>query len=261
MEHSIAELSIEPVPGHVLCRTQRRVRGRVYPASADQVAAVVRDANLRGWRLHPVSSGMNWGMGSYLPPDDDRLIVDLSRLTKIGPIDRSAGTVRIEAGVTQRQLYDWLEANAPELALNVTGASQRTSVLGNALQRGLGYDGSRADELFGHEVVLRDGRWHRPAAEWFSRAGSIPVGPRFDALWSQSEYGIVTAAWVRLRRKQAVELAVIVAGEMAAVFATVEAAYHQNLLTLPTHMAGDERAALVSKGLLWQHWQREPTTE
>jgi len=249
------------VDGRVLCRSNRVVIGRVFPGTAEQVAQVVREATTREWPTHAVSTGMNWGMGSYLPAEDGRLIIDLSQLTEIGPIDRCAGTVRIEAGVTQRQLFDWLEANADEFAFNVTGASERTSVVGNAMQRGLGYDGSRADEIFGHEVVKRDGSWHRPDKEWFSTVGSIPVGPRFDALWSQSEYGIVTAGWLRLRRKQPLELAVVISGEWEALFATVQAGYRRNLLSLPTHMAGNQRASLVGRGLLWRHQGREPSAD
>ena len=155
--------------GSVLCRSRRKVIGRVYPATAEQVAEVVLRASERGWPIHPVSGGMNWGMGSYLPPIDNRLIVDLSRLNQIGPLDAMAGTIKIEAGVSQQQLFDWLKTNAPEFAFNVTGAAKRTSIMGNAMQRGIGYDGSRADEIFGYEVVLRDGSVHGPDAGWFSR--------------------------------------------------------------------------------------------
>ena len=226
----------------VLCRSKKEVIGRVSPTGAEQVPELVKHAADRGWRIHAISSGMNWGMGSFLPSADNRLIVDLSRLNQIGPLDHAAGTIRIEA-------------------FNVTGASERTSIIGNAMQRGLGYDGSRADELFGHEVVLADGSVHRPDANWFSKTGSIPVGPRLDALWSQSDFGIVTAAWLRLRRKQDRELAVVLSGDLERVFATLQSGYRRNLLSLPVHMAGSERAKIVGKGLLWRHWDREPSAD
>lgn len=256
---TVAGLTVHPVSGPVLCRSERRVLGRVVVERVGQVAPLVRAARERGWALHPISSGKNWGMGSYLPRQHDRLIVDLSRLKGIGPFDAIAGTVRIEAGVTQQDLYTWLQREAPDWAFNVTGAAAETSLVGNAMERGIGYDGSRADEVFGHEVVLPDGTEHGPEAEWFSTTGNLPVGPRVDALWSQSEYGIVTAVWIKLRRRQAAEVAVIINGDYAAVFGALEQAYRQQVLVLPTHMAGNERAEVVSAGLLHRLWGRAPT--
>ena len=66
------------------------------------------------------------------------MILDLSRLDAIDDLDRSSLSVRIEPGVTQASLYQYLLKNAPDLAFNVTGAGLETSVLGNALERGIG---------------------------------------------------------------------------------------------------------------------------
>ena len=259
MSDHLAGCVLEPVVGPTLCRSSRRVLGRVKPKTMEEVAAVVRDGAARGVALHPVSTGMNWGLGSYLPARDDVAVLDLSSLTAIGPLDREAATVRIEAGVTQAGLYAWLAQHAPELAFNVTGAGSDTSIVGNALERGLGYAGSRAAEIFGLEVVLADGTVHRPAPGWFSSAGGIPAGPQVDALFAQANFGIVTATWLRLRRRQAMEMAVILSGELEPVFATVRAAFAQNLLTLPVHMGGGARAERMQAGLLRSRWGREPT--
>jgi 4-cresol dehydrogenase (hydroxylating) len=260
MSDHLAGCVLEPVVGPTLCRSSRRVLGRVRPANADAVVAVVRDCVARGLSLHPVSTGKNWGFGSFLPTRDDTVLLDLSALNAIGPLDREAATVRIEAGVTQAALCDWLRQNAPELALNVTGSGRDTSILGNALERGVGYAGSRAGEIFGLEVVLADGSRHRPAAAWFSSTGAISAGPQMDALFAQANYGVVTAAWLRLRRRQRVEAAVIISGELAPVFELIRSAYGQNLLTLPVHLAGDERAGRMQVGLLRARWGREPST-
>ena len=259
MSDHFAGCVLEPVVGPTLCRSSRRVLGRVKPKTVEEVAAVVRDSAARGVALHPVSTGMNWGLGSYLPARDDVAILDLSLLTAIGPLDREAATVRIEAGVTQASLYAWLAQQAPELAFSVTGAGSDTSIVGNALERGLGYGGSRAAEIFGLEAVLADGTVHRPAPDWFSSSGGITAGPQLDPLFAQANYGIVTALWVRLRRRQAMEMAVILSGELEPVFATVRAAFGQNLLTLPVHMGGGARSERMQSGLLRFRWGREPT--
>lgn len=257
----LAGLPLSPVAGPTLCRSHRRVRGRVRPETAAQAAAVVRACAERRWPLHTVSGGKNWGMGSYLPDHDDCVLLDLSGLKEIGPLDRDAASVRIEAGVTQKDLYDWLRREAPEFAFNVTGAGKDTSIVGNALERGLGYLGSRSGELFGFEAVLADGTEIVPDAAWFSPTGSIPAGPQAEALLAQGNLGVVTAAWIKLRRRQEMEAAVVISGELEPVFETVREAMERNVLTLPVHMGGGSRLDGLGLGFLRQLWDREPTLD
>lgn len=245
----------------VLCRSRRAVRGRVRPGSAEAVAAVVRACIERGWPFHPVSGGRNWGMGSFLPDADGCVLIDLSGLNGIGPLDRRHAIVRIEPGVTQAQLADWLRGEAPEFAFNVTGAGGVTTILGNALERGLGYTGSRLGDLFALEAVLPDGSWHRPSAGWTSPTGVVPVGLQTDPLFAQSGLGVVTGAQLRLRRRQECEAAVVLSGEPAAVFASVVTAYREGLFTLPVHMGGGGRIDGLGRGFLRSRWGREPSLE
>jgi 4-cresol dehydrogenase (hydroxylating) len=200
-------------------------------------------------------------MGSYLPDGDDCVLLDLSALKEIGPLDRDAAAVRIEAGVTQKELYDWLAREAPDLAFNVTGAGKDTSIVGNAMERGLGYQGSRVHEFFGMEAVLPDGTEHRPEPAWFSRTGNIPAGPQVEALFFQSNFAVVTAGWLKLRRRQDVEAAVVITGELEPVFETVATAYRRGVLTLPVHMAGNQRADAIAGGLLRLLWGREASID
>ncbi len=257
----IAGLPLSPVSGPTLCRSQRRIRGRVRPRTAADVAAVVRACAEQRWPLHPVSGGKNWGMGSYLPDHDDCVLLDLSALKTIGPIDRDAGSVRIEAGVTQKELYDWLQREAPEFAFNVTGAGKDTSIVGNALERGLGYLGSRAGEIFGCAAVLADGTEVGPDPAWFSRTGCIPAGPQTEVLLAQGNFGVVTSGWLKLRRRQELEAAVVISGEFEPVFETVRRAMERNVLTLPVHMGGGSRLDGLGLGFLRQLWDREPSVD
>lgn len=257
----LAGLPLTPEAGPTLCRSRRRIRGRVRPRAASEVPAIVRACAERGWPLHPVSGGRNWGMGSFLPDRDDCVLLDLSGLKAIGPLDRATATVRIEAGVTQRELHEWLRREAPELAFNVTGAGGVTSIVGNALERGLGYTGSRTGELFGMEAVLADGSEHRPPEEWFSPTGVIPAGPQVEALFAQSGLAVVTAGRLKLRPRQEVEAAVVASGPAEAVFATVAAAYRHNLFSQPVHMGGGGRIDDLGRGFLRAQWGREPTLE
>ena len=73
----------------------------------------------------------------------------------------------------------------------------------------LGYTGSRTEDLFGFEAVLADGSEHRPDPAWFSPTGVIPAGMQVDPLFVQSGLAVVTAAHLRLRRRQEYEAAIV----------------------------------------------------
>jgi len=110
-------------------------------------------------------------------------------------------TMEIEPGVTQGQLADLLTATGDTHFLNVTGAGLSTSVLGNALERGIGYFGARNLDLLGAEVLLANGdvvhlgRGNRPFGS------GAPLGPELEGLLLQSGWAIVTAATLALHRK------------------------------------------------------------
>lgn len=67
--------------------------------------------------------------------------------------------------------------------------------------------------------------------------------------------------WVKLRRRQEREVAVVISGGFDDVMGLLETAYRTGVLTLPAHVAGDERAEIVSAGLLAKVRGREPTRE
>lgn len=194
--------------------------GRHAPTSVAQVVALVHQARASGTPLHPVSTGLNWGYGSASPLVPGCALVDLGGMQRILNADAISAdnpVAVIEPGVTQDQLYRYLRTHHPTLTFNVTGSSKNTSVLGNALDRGVGYLGPRKDDLFGLEFV--DGTGH-VRQTGFRRLGAASplasnhaygVGPILDGLLSQSNFGIVTSACFRLVRRRPVELAVSLA--------------------------------------------------
>lgn len=124
--------------------------------TVDQVKACVDRARREGRALYPISTGLNWGYGSATPPRDGAVLLDLSGMNRIlnaGQISEANPVAVIEPGVTQRQLHEFLSQFCPRLSFNVTGSSVDTSILGNALDRGVGYLGPRRDDVFGLEVV------------------------------------------------------------------------------------------------------------
>lgn len=192
----------------------RRVPCALRPRSTAEVVETVRIANRHGIPLHPVSLGCNWGMGSRLPVRDGAAIVDLGRMDRIREICGPGRYAVIEPGVTQAQLYRRLREENLPLVFNVTGSGENTSVLGNSLDRGVGYFDSRAGALSGLEVVLgngevlRTGFGHRPDARTVHlyRHG---IGPSLDGLFQQGNFGIVTAAGFELLPEPESDVALI----------------------------------------------------
>tara|TARA_A100001391_G_scaffold100618_1_gene66885 strand:+ start:21456 stop:21959 length:504 start_codon:yes stop_codon:yes gene_type:complete len=111
--------------------------GAVSPGSLEEVQAIVRIANEEKAPLWPISRGKNLGYGGAAPVMAGTIVLDLSRLKKI-EVDVENGTVLLEPGVGFFDLYDYLQANDIPLWLSVPGNSWG-SVVGNALDRGVGY--------------------------------------------------------------------------------------------------------------------------
>ena len=183
------------------------IKGVTLPKSKAQLEEVVHWANETGSKLHPVSRGFNWGFGSRQPQSDNQVVVDLSKLNRILEIDETFGIARIEAGVSQKQLADHLKSQNSKWYLDVTGSGAETSILGNAIERGIAYNELRVNHVYGFEVLLASGEWLRTGlgAHVDGRMSNLypfDLGPGLDHLFFQSNYGIVYSATVRLRRKR-----------------------------------------------------------
>ena len=114
--------------------------------------------------------------------------------------DEEFGTVLLEPGVGFYDLYDFIQANNLPYWLSTPGNSWG-SVIGNALDRGVGYTpyGENTKNLCGLEVVLPTGEVVRTGMGAFSNAptwGAYPFGfgPGWDQMFVQSNFGVVTKA-------------------------------------------------------------------
>lgn len=172
-----------PLPEAVLC-----------PADAAQTRDCLRIAHRHGVRVHPVSTGRNWGYGSGCPPAEHTVVLRLARLDRILHHDEQLGLVTVEPGVTFGQLAEALGRRSSELLPPSTGAGPSTSVLANALQRGSGRGPYQdmASHLRRLEVVRPDG----------TRLSTGPgPGPELTGLFLQGGPGVVVSAelWLHPR--------------------------------------------------------------
>ncbi len=180
--------------------TQARISAILRPASTQQVREVLAVANEQRVVVYPTSQGKNWGLGSKVPTSDGAVLLDLGRMRGISGFDDALGVVRVEAGVTFRELYAFLVEQGATCFINVTGSSPDASVLANAIERGdgAGPNGHRFDHVSDLEVVLPSGellntgfgRFGESAVAGLHRHG---VGPALDGLFSQSNLGLVTS--------------------------------------------------------------------
>jgi 4-cresol dehydrogenase (hydroxylating) flavoprotein subunit len=171
----------------------------VTPSSAEQVQALVRIAAAHRVPIWTISRGKNLGYGTAAPVVAGSIVLDLSRMQKI-EVDVENGTVLLEPGVGFFDLYDYLQTRNIPLWLSVPGNSWG-SVIGNALDRGLGYTsyGENTRNLCGMEVVLPDGELVRTGMGALPNAPTWQLhkygyGPAWDQLFVQSNFGIVTKA-------------------------------------------------------------------
>ncbi len=177
--------------------TSTRVPALIRPGSREEVQACMRIARRHRIAVYPVSRGCNWGFGSRVPPADCCVVMELARLDRIRAFDEALAYVTVEPGVTSGMLHKYLEDRGSRLRLPLIGSSPRASLVGNALERGAGAGpgGYRADNVCNLEVVLPDGSLLANAPDF---AGTTPLtrdlcGPGVDALFFQSNLGVVTA--------------------------------------------------------------------
>jgi 4-cresol dehydrogenase (hydroxylating) len=178
--------------------TTQRFVAWVRPQNEAQTVLAVRIASEHRLALHVVSTGKNWGYGSRLAVRDGCVLLDLSGLDRILEFSEELGFLRVQPGVTFEQAYGFLCEQQSRLILSVTGSSPQTSMIGNALERGIGR-GPYSDR-FAHscalKVLLPTGEvLHTDFARFEgSRTANLHrwgLGPSLDGLFSQSNFGIV----------------------------------------------------------------------
>ncbi|MAI63618.1 MAG: FAD-binding oxidoreductase [Alteromonas sp.] len=184
-----------------------------------ELANTLSNSNNQRFSIYPLSTGKNWGYGSSTPStvSTNIVVLDLSALDRIKFFDIENGTVTIEPGVTQQQLYEFLqEQNAPYM-VPVTGAGPTTSILGNALERGYGIT-PVADHFSAVTAIkgfLADGSFYESSLQAMSdkatghstdcyvdKTYKWKHGPYLDGIFTQSGNMIVTEMTISLARKK-----------------------------------------------------------
>jgi hypothetical protein len=185
---------------------EKWVSAALAPGKVEEVQAVVRIACEFEIPLYPVSTGKNLGYGGATPNLSGSVVVDLKRMNRIIEVDDRRHFAIVEPGVSyfdlhrhirERKLKVWIDCPDPGWG----------SVMGNALDHGIGYTWSNYRDHFwshcGLEVVLPNGELLRTGMGAMPNSGAFAdfrygFGPYVDGLFSQGGFGIVTRMGIHL---------------------------------------------------------------
>ncbi len=166
------------------------------PSSTEEVAAVLAYCNREGVKVVPRGAGTSLAGGAI--PQEDAVVVGLSRMSRVLAIDYANRTARVEAGITNLAISDAVGAGgffyAPDpssqLACTIAGNIAMNSGGAHCLKYGV-----TTNNLLGLRVVLMDG-------SVVDIGGDHLDSPGYDWLGlftgSEGQLGVVTEATVRI---------------------------------------------------------------
>lgn len=180
-------------------KTNESIALVLMPGNTEELKQCILIAGKHKQPVYTVSRGKNWGYGSRVPVTDGNILIELKRLDRIVDFDEKQAYITVEPGVTFDQVFDFLRERDSELIISTTGGSRDSSMLGNALERGIGTGlyAERFSNVCGLEVLLPNGNIIGTGFERYGnyKTGKLfrwGIGPTLDGLFSQSNMGIVT---------------------------------------------------------------------
>ncbi len=223
----------------------RKCGAVVLPENVDQVSRIVQLCDEFRVPVWAFSRGHNWGYGTVLALQEGALIVILKRMNRIHEVNEELGYAVIEPGVSQGQLNEYLKNKGYNLWIDCTDSSPDGSLIGNALDKGVGYTpyGDHFDHLCGMEVVLASGEVITTggvSSECPTRyTYKWGVGPFVDGLFAQSNLGLVTKVGLWLMPKpEAFEMFVIQVSDARNLVQVIDALRDLSLRRIVSHCHG-----------------------
>ena len=175
-----------------------RFRGRtpavVRPRDTAEVAAVL--ALCTGAGIPVVPQGGNTGLVGGGVPRQGELVLSLTRLNQLGPVDQEASQVTVGAGVTLQRVAD----ADPDLDLGILIASRDSATVGGAVATNAGglrvlRFGPMRAQLRGIEAVLADGT----VVSHLAGLAKDNTGYDYPSLLAGSEGTLAVVTQARLR--------------------------------------------------------------
>ncbi|HEU4617582.1 MAG TPA: FAD-binding oxidoreductase [Gammaproteobacteria bacterium] len=172
----------------------------VAPETVEQIQQIVRVANRYKIPLYTISTGRNLAYGGSAPVYSGSVVLDLKRMNKVLDVNEDEAYALVEPGVSYFDLYRHIRERGLKLWIDCPDPGWGSPV-GNALDHGAGRTPLPYRDHFGShcgmEVVLANGEVVRtgmgalPKAETWQHF-QYCAGPTPDAIFAQSNFGIVT---------------------------------------------------------------------
>lgn len=246
--------------------TTQQIPVILYPDSREALQTCLKIANQYKTPVYPISTGKNWGYGSRVPTQSNCVLIDLRRLDRIVDFNEKLGYVTVEPGVTQRQLFEYLEAKQSNLLMSMTGSTPDSSLIGNIAERGeaKGPLGDRFAHVCALEVVLPTGECIHTGFDRFSNAKATPVhrwgvGPHLEGMFTQSNLGIITqmTMWLMPKPKyfQAFFYAIKDPAQLEELIEALQQLRMEGLINTTFHLNNDYRMLSLQQQFPWETTQ------
>lgn len=145
--------------------------GELFVGSREELARSLKIFHEDKTEIFFVSTAKNWGYKEMLPRyGEDAVIVNLSRMNRILNLDLNLGLVRVEPGVTFGQLEVFLKENKAPFTAPINGSGPGTSLIGNALQRGISTSlyTDRLSSVMAFDGILENGDFYESSNNKYS---------------------------------------------------------------------------------------------
>lgn len=229
------------------------------PENAAQLHRFLARMNEAKIPYHVVSRGQNWGYGDRNLNRETQVLIVLEKMNRILEFDPELGTVLIEPGVSQKQLADFLGEqpaspfNGLKWRMDVTGANEDASIVGNFLERGFGHTDRGDHESNGKviecitasaEIVFP----HQSSHENSKTRGLYQhdTGLNLEKVFYQTNFAVVTKYLVHLKPAQPVEFGFVFLKDHASAAKAIEVVGHlkcEKVIASVPHMANGARVA------------------
>lgn len=180
----------------------------IYPKTVAEIRQTILYCYEKKRSYYPVSSGNNWGYGSSIPTDDHTpIVMNLSQTPSVIEFDENEGLLTFGPGLTQQKLYEFLQANNYPFMVPVTGAGPNANIMGNALERGFGITPihDHVEAVTSIKAILPDGSTYESSfaqlgLSTLDKSYKWAVGPNFDYIFFQSNFGVVYEMTIKLEK-------------------------------------------------------------
>ena len=194
----------------------------VFPASVEEVSALVRVANEKGMRLLPAGLGSWLSGGGWTHARD--VIVSCARLNAVEHYEPADLTLTAGAGLGMTELDDVLRPNGQWLPMDAPGADAGT--VGGLVACGVsgamqGRYGAVRDNVLGIDVVTGAGRMLRIGGRVVKNVAGYDLVRLFTG--SRGSLGIITSVSVRLFPRPETDVTLCYAGGAAEMVALARA--------------------------------------